>query len=474
MAAALGCMLAYCRAFATGFAGAIPMSVLPSMDVFASASSMARVVAIIVLTFLGCLYRVSINRYVLAGAGVVMAVSGLVLAGGLGVAEGVPLALLAGAGSGVAMLAVMLLLSNMRISQIVGASFGGLLVGGLLIGSLMRLDAVPATAVLVLSGLLAGVLLAFADSTGESLRADGLPHAEQVASFPWFAAIMFAVSGLLSSVFYGVAGALGWNAAGQVNYPLFGVAIVLVLGITAYIVLQGEETAAAAWIPLFALLLLAMALACFDDAEVNPSVEGLLMASVFSYHFLRWMVFPAIISVSRMPREFICGIALVATSGLFGVGWGAQTAGILPAGLRDQSGFVAVVALVLLLMFAAALLVNRARFESARMQLGTALAQLAETRAKVDELSKKLDEEPQPVQSTTEDRCASLAAENGLTAREAEILVLTARGHSSTFVAEQLFISASTVRFHQQNIYRKLNVHSRQELLALVNDKEVS
>ena len=58
-----------------------------------------------------------------------------------------------------------------------------------------------------------------------------------------------------------------------------------------------------------------------------------------------------------------------------------------------------------------------------------------------------------------------------LTAREAEILLLTARGHSSTFIAEQLFISASTVRFHQQNIYRKLDVHSRQELLALVNEE---
>ncbi|MDO4533123.1 MAG: helix-turn-helix transcriptional regulator, partial [Coriobacteriia bacterium] len=80
-----------------------------------------------------------------------------------------------------------------------------------------------------------------------------------------------------------------------------------------------------------------------------------------------------------------------------------------------------------------------------------------------------------PVQHDDRDeRCDALVAAHGLTTREAEILLLTARGHSSTFIAEQLFISASTVRFHQQNIYRKLNVHSRQELLALVNEEGVS
>ena len=400
-----------------------------------------------------------------------MAVSGLVLSGGLGLAEGLPFAILAGVGTGIVMLAAMMLLSSMRISEIVLAAFGGLVLGGLCIGGLMRLEALPATAILVVSGLCSGVMLAGADPSGDSLRADGLPAAEQVASFPWFAAIMFAVSGLIASVFYGVSGELGWNDSGTANYPLFGVAIVLVLGVTAYIALQGEETAVATWIPLFGLVLFAMVLACFDDAAVNPSVEGLLLASIFAYHFLRWMVFPVIISYSRMPRMFICGLALVATSSFFGVSWGTQMASVLPAGLRVQSGFVAISALVLLIIFAAALLVNRSRFESARMQLGTVLTELAETRAKAEALSEKLDAEPEPAPLSVEDRCAILAQEHELTARESEIFALTARGHSSTFIAEQLFISASTVRFHQQNIYRKLDVHSRQELLALVNEE---
>jgi DNA-binding CsgD family transcriptional regulator len=358
----------------------------------------------------------------------------------------------------------------MRVSDIVFSAFGGLVVGGVLIMGLMRLPAIPATVILVLSGLGCGLLLAILDPEGKAYRADGLPNASQVAAFPWFATVMFAISGFLGSAFYGVSGALGWNASGQVNYPLFGIAIVLVLGLTAYIAMQGEETAVATWIPLFGLLLLAMALACFDDPAVSPSVEALLFAAVFSYHFLRWMVFPILVSFSNMPRLFICGIILLATSSFFGVGWGTSTAAILPAGLRDQSGFVAVAALMLLIVFAAALFVNRTRLETARMQLDIAMNQVDEANGRIVQLAKRIQEEPEP-QHTLEDRCNALGEAFGLTTRELEILLLTARGHSSTFIAEQLFISASTVRFHQQNIYRKLDVHSRQELLAKVNEE---
>ena len=463
-------MLGYCRAFAAGFTGSLPMCGQPQMDSFSFACSASRVLAIVVVVYLGCAHRISLHRVVVAASGIVMAISGFALAGGPGLAEGTPFALFAGIASGIAMLAMLMLLSGMRISDIVFSAFGGLVVGGVLIMGLMRLPAVPATAILVVSGLGCGLLLAILDPDGKAYRADGLPEANQAAAFPWFAAVMFAISGFLGSAFYGVSGALGWNPSGQVNYPLFGIAVVLVLGLTAYIAMQGEETAVATWIPLFGLLLLAMALACFDDPSVNPSVEALLFAAVFSYHFLRWMVFPILVSFSNMPRLFICGIILVATSSFFGVGWGTSTAEVLPEGLRDQSGFVAVVALMLLIVFAAALFVNRTRLETAQMQLGIAMNQVGEANERIVQLAKRIQEEPEP-QHTLEDRCNALGEEFGLTSRELEILLLTSRGHSSTFIAEQLFISASTVRFHQQNIYRKLDVHSRQELLAKVNEE---
>ena len=477
-AVGLGCMLAYSRAFATGFTGNLPMAGFPEMDVFSAACSAARVAAVVVVVVLGCVWRVSMGRVALALSGAGMAIAAFALSGGCTVAEGMPFAIIAGVASGIAM---MLLLSSMGVRDIVLASIGGLLAGGVLIGGLMRLDALPALALLIATGLFSGLFFLFADPRLESCRADGVPRASQLATFPWFATIAFIVGGVAASLFYGASIALGWHAGVQMNYPLFGISIVLVLGVTVYIVLQGEEAVGAAWVPLFAVLLLSMVFACFDDAELAPSVMALLMASIFSYHFLRWTVFPALISFSRMPRLAVCGVVLVLTSSVFGVGWGEATAVSLPAGLQTQGGFVAFVALALLVVLAAALWVNRTRLErermqreSVEMQLREAHSLLAKTQERLEQASAQVAAPAEPPTASIDDRCAELASKHDLTAREAEIFGLTARGHSSTYIAEQLFISASTVRFHQQNIYRKLDVHSRQELLSLVNDEEVS
>lgn len=55
----------------------------------------------------------------------------------------------------------------------------------------------------------------------------------------------------------------------------------------------------------------------------------------------------------------------------------------------------------------------------------------------------------------------------GLTERESEILLLLARGRSSTYIGNALYLSPNTVRGHIKNIYAKLDVHSKQELIDL-------
>lgn len=58
-----------------------------------------------------------------------------------------------------------------------------------------------------------------------------------------------------------------------------------------------------------------------------------------------------------------------------------------------------------------------------------------------------------------------------LTPRETEVLRLLAAGRSSQDVANELFISLTTVRTHVQNILRKLEVHSQLEAVALAFKK---
>jgi DNA-binding NarL/FixJ family response regulator len=58
---------------------------------------------------------------------------------------------------------------------------------------------------------------------------------------------------------------------------------------------------------------------------------------------------------------------------------------------------------------------------------------------------------------------AKALPQTDLTAREQEVLCLAARGHSNAAIADELFVTAQTVKFHLSNAYRKLGVHNRTE-----------
>jgi two-component system response regulator NreC len=57
------------------------------------------------------------------------------------------------------------------------------------------------------------------------------------------------------------------------------------------------------------------------------------------------------------------------------------------------------------------------------------------------------------------------ATVDGLTPREQEVLAVLAEGQSNDEIAEKLAISRHTVARHRENLMRKLNLHSRSELV---------
>ncbi|MCB7038947.1 LuxR C-terminal-related transcriptional regulator [Eggerthella sinensis] len=63
---------------------------------------------------------------------------------------------------------------------------------------------------------------------------------------------------------------------------------------------------------------------------------------------------------------------------------------------------------------------------------------------------------------------AHLARAHGLTARESEVFGLMARGYRPKEMEERLFISSATVHSHTTNIYAKMDLHSYDDLSALV------
>lgn len=65
-------------------------------------------------------------------------------------------------------------------------------------------------------------------------------------------------------------------------------------------------------------------------------------------------------------------------------------------------------------------------------------------------------------------RCNAVVEKYGLSEREAEVLELIARGRDVPTMARMLSISQNTVRFHTKNLYQTLDVHTKQELIDLV------
>jgi DNA-binding CsgD family transcriptional regulator len=71
-----------------------------------------------------------------------------------------------------------------------------------------------------------------------------------------------------------------------------------------------------------------------------------------------------------------------------------------------------------------------------------------------------------------DDTCNALAERFGISRREKEVLYYVGLGYNSSYIARILFISDGTVRSHLKNIYRKLGVSSRMEVVELFVGKQ--
>ncbi len=61
-----------------------------------------------------------------------------------------------------------------------------------------------------------------------------------------------------------------------------------------------------------------------------------------------------------------------------------------------------------------------------------------------------------------------------LTFREKEIVALVEKGYSYKQMSESLYVTTYTINYHLKNIYKKLNIHSKSELLSKIMDESKS
>ena len=80
--------------------------------------------------------------------------------------------------------------------------------------------------------------------------------------------------------------------------------------------------------------------------------------------------------------------------------------------------------------------------------------------------------EPAEVTDEIPEACATIAARFSLSPREREVLSLLARGRTAAYIGRSLGIAPDTAKTHMRSIYRKMDIHSQQELIELI-DRQV-
>ena len=197
---------------------------------------------------------------------------------------------------------------------------------------------------------------------------------------------------------------------------------------------------------------------CFTCAFVTSFIEVVMFYAMADYA-----------SYSSSPRLQVFGVyyCAVRASTAFGLVLEMLAQSEVSDALAGQAiGLVLGIALVVVALWVMTPEALNRFFWGATVQttIDAAPAGIAEGGA--DGASPAPAEGPSKIERSTE----LISEHYGLTPREQEVLELFAVGRSATFIAEELTLSSNTVRKHIAHIYAKCEVHSKQELLTLIQD----
>lgn len=247
------------------------------------------------------------------------------------------------------------------------------------------------------------------------------------------------------------------------------------LGILQIILFKGQAqveglTVSAAGFALGALLVLVIALVCkmdfnrlmyhlgFPIMAFGCLLIALLVSSVMlggfvhavGYRFvdiLIWALMAYVMKYNDLSANWVSSIATswLITGQFFGTfcGWTAITLLGMPQGMVVPS-MVTVFALLLCALLATS---------THNLRTGWGMVRPGESEQGTSRL---------------ETCCGMIAQEYGLTTREKEVFSYLAQGFPRKFICEKLVVADGTVKAHTRNIYQKLDIHSRQDAMKLV------
>ncbi len=152
---------------------------------------------------------------------------------------------------------------------------------------------------------------------------------------------------------------------------------------------------------------------------------------------------------------------------VFAFGFGVEFAamalgsyiGALPRGAGGESQVMYVVALALLCMYLLVVPLVSAHRKRKGRPAEVVQERVVIRQVDADELRR---------------RCEAIAGRSGITQSELSVMTLLAAGMTASAISRELSLSENTIRSHSKSIYRKLDVHSKQQLIDLVGNYDES
>jgi DNA-binding CsgD family transcriptional regulator len=195
----------------------------------------------------------------------------------------------------------------------------------------------------------------------------------------------------------------------------------------------------------------------------NRFISDIIAFSTYVFDVAVWSLLAFIVFKQRYPSAVIFGFGKgIGVLGSF-VGW-ISGASLLPS--LGESLLVTIIFVALALIVAVSSIIV---FTDKRANL--LFGVLPEQDISIGESMVKTSKSQ--LDRTNQSRpwiaaCRRVSSQGRLTNREAEILEQLSLGRTPESISQHLCISLKTVRTHTHNVYTKLGVHSRQELVNLI------
>ena len=168
------------------------------------------------------------------------------------------------------------------------------------------------------------------------------------------------------------------------------------------------------------------------------------------FYIVLWATWPIIAQRADLPSGWVAanGLCFIQLGQLIGSIGAALLASVLVQGV-DRAMFSAAAIFIMLLV---ALFV----FGNKTVDTGWGFVRPADA---------------EPSRSPFDEAIERLARARRLTPRETEVFLLLAKGRNRSYIARELVIGDETVKSHIKCLYRKLDVHSQQELIDLLESQ---